>query len=353
MFQPLTGKIRVGIVGIGFGQQVHLPVFQAHPQCDVVGLCASSYERALAVATTRGVSHAFENWQQLVDSSEIDVVSIATPPSKQPDIIRVCLVKGKPVFCEKPVGCSAVSVAELVQLGQQHHIPNVVDFEFAEIPAWQRAKTILSSGELGTGRHVVVNWHVETYANKMGSTSWKTRIEDGGGVLYSFVSHSFYYLEWLLGPIQRLSAHMGRAPGDSRSADTLCVICLEMKSGCFVSLTVSNNAFLGTGHKLECYADNGTLILENPTPDYVKGFSLKQGTRTSNQLEVIPITDFPDHTDGRIAAVTPLVDRFINWCATGQEVSPSLANGLRVQQLLDIAQVSHTHGCWSSVKESI
>jgi len=141
-------------------------------------------------------------------------------------------------------------------------------------------------------RHVVVNWNVETYTNKMGLHSWKTRVEDGGGVLYAFISHSFYYLEWFLGKIVRLSAHLGRAPGDTRSADTLCVMCLELESGCRVSLSAATMLFWEQGHRIEFYGDNGTLILENPTVDYVKGFSLRYGTRTSNRLEVVPVLIF-------------------------------------------------------------
>jgi predicted dehydrogenase len=351
MQQFLTGRLRVGIVGIGFGQQVHLPVFRSHPQCEVVGLCASTYERAAAAAIQHGVPHAFGTWQELIDSPEIDIVSVAVPPSQQPEIVHACLVQGKPVFCEKPVGYSATTVAPLVHLAQQYQLPNVVDFEFPEIPTWQRAKTILSTGELGRLRHVIVNWNLETYANKMGLHSWKTRFEDGGGVLYAFISHSFYYLEWLLGRIARLSAYLGRAPGDARSADTLCVICLEMKSGCIVSLTASNHAFLGAGHRLEFYADHGTLILENPTVDYVKGFSLRYGTRSSNRLEVVTVDDFSDQVDGRIAAVTPLVSRFIDWCTTGRATSPTLTDGWRVQQLLDTALAADEAGCWLDVAE--
>ena len=351
MPQRLTGKVRVGIVGIGFGQQVHLPVFRSHPQCEVVGLCASTYERAAVVADQHGIAHAFGNWQELIDSPEVDVVSVAVPPSQQPAVIRAGLIRGKPVFCEKPVGCSVAPVAELVQLAQQYQLPNVVDFEFPEIPSWQRAKTILSTGELGKLRHVTVNWNVETYANKMGLRSWKTRSEDGGGALYAFVSHSFYYLEWLLGRIARMSVRLGQAPDDTRSADTLCVVCLEMKSGQIVSLTVSNHAFLGTGHRLEFYADNGTMILENRSVDYIKGFSVRYGTRASNQLEVVSVDEFPEEVDGRIAAVTPLVSRFIEWCTTGRATSPTLYDGWRVQQLLDTALAADEAGCWLDVAE--
>ncbi|MEP7357569.1 MAG: Gfo/Idh/MocA family oxidoreductase, partial [Anaerolineales bacterium] len=320
----MTGRLRVGIVGIGFGQQVHLPIFRAHPQCEVAGLCASTYARAAAAAAQHKVPHAFGSWPALIDSADIDVVSVAAPPVLQPEIIRAALAKGKPVFCEKPVGCSAGPVAELAELAQQRRLPNMVDLEFPEIPAWQRAQAILSSGALGQVRHVVVAWNVETYANKLGLESWKTRAEDGGGVLPAFVSHSFYYLEWLLGPIARLSARLSRAPGDTRSAETLGVLGLEFASGCMASLTVSSHAFLGNGHRLEFYGDHGAMILENLAADYARGFTLRCGTRGMGGLETVPVADFPDGVDGRIAAVTPLAARFVDWCLTGRPAAPTL-----------------------------
>ncbi len=86
----------------------------------------------------------------------------------------------------------------------------MVDFEFPDIDEWQQAKTLLDQGGVGNLRHIAVTWNVQTYANRMGLSSWKTRMEDGGGTLYSFVSHVFYYLEWFAGSIRRLVCNLFR-----------------------------------------------------------------------------------------------------------------------------------------------
>ncbi|NER51889.1 MAG: Gfo/Idh/MocA family oxidoreductase [Symploca sp. SIO1A3] len=341
-------KIRVGVVGIGFAQQVHVPAFRADERCEVVAICASNLARASKVAGKLDIPQAFGDWQELIAQPNIDVISIATPPNIQPEIAIAALSQGKGVFCEKPLATSAAAAQQMAAAAQQQGVANMVDLEFPEIELWQQAKLILERGELGKLRHVAVSWNVETYANRMGLDSWKTRIEAGGGVLNSFVSHSFYYLEWLLAPITRLFCSLFRTPGDKRTGDTLATLCLELESGIPVSLSVSSHAFLGNGHHLEFYGDAGTMILDNPTSDYVGGFRLLKGTRESKSLEMIDLGDNSHkiHQDGRITVVGSLVKRFVTWQETGIPDKPSFTEGLRVQQLLEAAQQSHQSGSW-------
>ena len=342
------GKIRVGVVGIGFGQQVHVPAFRADERCEVVAICASNLPRASEIAGKLDIPQAFGDWQELITEPNIDIISIATPPSIQPDIAIAALSQGKAVFCEKPLATSAAAAEKMVIAAQEQGLANMVDLEFPEIEAWQQAKLILARGDLGNLRHIAISWNVETYANRMGLDSWKTRIEAGGGVLNSFVSHSFYYLEWLLAPITRLFCSLFRAPGDERKGDTLATLCLELESGVAVSLSVSSHAFLGNGHRLEFYGEAGTMVLDNPTSDYVGGFRLLKGTRESKLLEIIDLGDNSSkiQQDGRITVVGSLVKRFVTWQTTGVPDKPSFTEGLRVQQLLEAAQLSHESGGW-------
>ena len=342
----------MGIVGIGFGQHVHIPAVRSISTCQVTALAASTQERADQVAQRHDVPIAYGTWQALVASPEVDLVSIATPPAVQMEIIRASLTAGKPVFCEKPVALTAENARELANQAQCNNIPSVVNFEFREIPAWQLAKSILDSGEIGTLRHIAINWNVETYANKMGLDSWKTRPKDGGGTLNMFVSHSFYYIEWLAGPIRRLTARLGKALHDTRTGDTVAALCLELESGCLVSLSVSSHAFLGSGHKLEFYGTQGTLLLENATTDYVRGFQLHYGTRSSNELKRVEVEP-DDNTaqDGRIVAVSKLIDGLVRWILNGTPASPTLFDGARVQTLLDAAKGANAQGCWIDTPE--
>lgn len=341
-------KVRVGIIGIGFGQQVHVPAFRRNLRCEVKAICASSRDRAAAVAERLGIEKAFGDWRELVEDPGIDAISIAMVPSMQPEIALAALKRRKPVFCEKPLATSRAAAADMVAAADAARVSNMVNFEFPENETWRRAKVILDEGGIGELRHMAIAWNVETYANRAGVESWKNRAETGGGVLNSFVSHTFHYLEWFAGPIRRLSARMFGPPGDARSGDTLAVLCLELKSGVAASISVSNHAFLGNGHRLEFYGSEGTLVLENPTLDYVRGFRLLYGTRGSNCLEVVCVDagEGDGSPDGRVAAVGRLVDRFVNWVITGERSTPCFLDGLRVQGLLEAARRSHEAGCW-------
>lgn len=343
----MADKLRVGVVGIGFGQQVHIPAFQRSDRCKVVALCASRLDRATEVAERLNVDRAVNDWRQLVNDPEIDAISIATPPELQAEVAIAALTQSKAVFCEKPLSLSIETAEKLADLAGKVGVANMVDFEFPDIEEWQQAKNMLDDGGIGNLRHIAVAWNVETYANRMGLDSWKTRTEAGGGTLYAFVSHCFYYLEWLAGPIQRLTCRLFRAPSDTRPGDTLATLSLELASGVPVSLTISSHAFLGNGHRIEFYGDAGTLVLDNSTSDYVNGFQLLYGTRDSNQLQPVdcakPSTEIKD---GRLLVVSRLVNRFIDWCTADVPAIPNFQDGLRVQRLLEAAKHSDASGCW-------
>lgn len=344
-------KIRVGIVGIGFGQQVHLPAFQSHPSCQVVAICASNQSRALRASARHSVEKSYGDWRELVKDADVDVVSIATPPFVQPEIAIEALSQGKAVFCEKPLGLSKTAALDMLAAAERVSLANMVDFELVEVEAFHRAKALLDRGEIGQLRHIAVSWNVETYANRIGLHSWKGCAEKGGGVLNSFVSHTFYYLEWFVGRIQRLTASLSSAMGDREMGDTLAVLCLEFESGVPASLSISSHACLGTGHRVEFYGDAGALVLDNTTTDYAAGWRVRHGTRAANRLQVVH-EDYHvriNGSDGRVVAVACLVKRFVDWIATGVRSSPSFVDGLRVQVLLEAARKSHELGCWVDI----
>lgn len=341
--------VRVGVIGIGFGQRAHVPAFSAVPGCDVVALCATSHERAARVAERLGVPVAYGDWHDLVADPEIDAVTISTPPVLQAEIAAAALQRGKAVFCEKPLATSPGEAERLTLLAQQTGAANMLDFELPEIAAWCRAKAILDQGGIGPLRHIAVNWYVETYASRMRLNSWKNDPAAGGGTLNSFVSHVFHYIEWFAGKIEALSVHLCHAPGDSSTSDTLIVAVLLLESGVPVAVSVSSNAFLGNGHRVAFYGSDGTLILENNTADYANGFQLHCGIRLTGRLERVEV-DAADagqaDEDGRVPLVTRLATRFVHWIHQGVPAKPDFADGLRVQRLIAAAQRSQELGTW-------
>lgn len=337
--------LRIGVIGAGFGQRAHVPAFRADVRCQVVAICTRTREHAARVAERLDIAHAYGDAREMLASSEVDAVSIAVPPALQPELVIAAAEAGKHVFCEKPLAADVPAAERALAVVQKSGVVHAMDFLFSDVPAWQQSRSVLAAGALGALRHVAVSWRVETYAFAQGLDSWKRRSAEGGGTLSNFVSHSLYYLEWLLGPVRRITARLTprEAAGEAR-VDAW----LELASGCPVTVSVAADAFLGSGHRLEIYGDQGTLVLENRTKDYVNGFELSVGTRATGVFSTRP-PEPPSYMDGRIGAASAIVRRFVDAILTGTAVEPNLAHGLRVQHLMAAARAADRTGGWQSV----
>jgi predicted dehydrogenase len=200
-------------------------------------------------------------------------------------------------------------------------------------------------------RHVVVNWMVENPAVRARQWNWKSTGEHGGGILGNLVSHSLHYLEWFCGPIGSLSARLFEPPEQDIPVDTMLTLPFSLASGASGVFTVSIASFLGSGHRLEFYGSEGTLVIANPTADYMRGFTLRHAQRPAAALAPVAVEDLwpTDTAERRIAPVARLASRFLDAVEAGTVVSPSFRDGLRVQQLIDAITRSHASGCWIEV----
>ncbi|HWY75855.1 MAG TPA: Gfo/Idh/MocA family oxidoreductase [Verrucomicrobiae bacterium] len=342
--------ISIGVVGIGFGQQVLVPAFRSDPRCVVSGICANRFERAQEVANKLKIPRAYRDPGELAADSEISAIAFATPPGVQTGAGLAAARAGKHLFCEKPLALDVSQGRELLAAVQSQHVVHAMDFEFAEVDAWKQARHILRDGALGKIRQVVVAWRVETYSYRAQTQSWKTRPESGGGTLNNFASHTFFYLEWLFGPIARLAARL--TPREGAGAEARADLWLEFEAGFPGNAAIAADAFLGPGHRLEVYGDAGSFVLENPTSDYMRGFTLRMASRKTGQFENVAVAQDTEAQDGRIAPVSRIVSRFLDAIENGSEMSPNLRDGLRVQVLIDAARAGDRTGSWQSVTES-
>lgn len=352
--ERVDGKIRIGVVGAGFGRYGLIPAFQRDGRCEVSALVASSSERAASFAAQLGVPRASGNWREVVQDPDINAVAIATPPYVQPKIAEAALEAGKAVFAEKPLALTPDQAESLHRAAVAANLPNVVDFIFRELDTWQIARESLARGAIGAIRHAAIDWRMESHDNARGITSWKTNPDFGGGALLHFASHTLYYAEWLLGPVVGLSARLSSAPDSASSGDTYVTMAVQFANGTSGSITVSNAAPFGTGHRLEIYGTDGCLRLMNRDRDPVRGFVLSVATRRDPRFRVLAIEPGPEAAgvDSRVRPVSRLVSRFLDWIQTGHPTEPSFWDGVRVQRLIEAAQRSHRLGQWVSTLQT-
>jgi len=311
----------------------------------VVALAGSDVTRAAELARAAGVAKGYGDWRALVEDKTVDAVAIATMPALQARIAIAALALGKPVFGEKPMASTLADARAMLRAAESARKPAMLDFNFPQVIVWQRAKQMLDEGAVGRLRHVTVHWQVENRAIQMRMRNWKTLTDDGGGVLGNFISHCFYYLEWFYGPIATLSARLSGLT-DDESLQTTAAMALVFASGQPVSLSMSCASFLGSGHRLEFYGEDGTLVLHNAQADYMRGFELFHAKRGATALARIAIPDPADigQPDGRVAPVSRLAKRFLDSIEGKGGGEPDFAAGYRVQQLIDAAQRAHREG---------
>lgn len=334
----MPSRLKIGIIGLGFGGAVHVPAFRQDLRCQVIAIAGRNKEKAANLAKDLEIPNSSDDWRRIIENREIGAVSIAVPPYVQPEIVEAALHAGKHVFCEKPLAPSAVSAARLFRLAASKGLVHAVDFIFPELQPWIEARERIRSGAIGAVRHVSLDWSVETYAARMNLDSWKNDPVCGGGVLNNFVSHVVHNIEWMIGRIDYVSAILR---GPVNKAETRVNATLDLEGEVPVFLSVASDAFLGSGHRIFVYGESGTLALENPTSDYASGFQLRVGTRDTVSLNAVTVDRTQPGIDGRIAPVARIASRFCDAIFHGVIMSPDFANGLRAQCILDTMRLSN------------
>lgn len=341
--------IGVGIVGCNYGRMVLVPAFRSDLRCEVVALAGTDAARTAELARAANIARGLGDWRALVEDRAVAAVAVAVPPDLQPEVAQRALALGKPVFAEKPLAADLPGAAAMLAAARASGKPTMIDFNFPELPAWRRAKEMLDAGAVGRLRHVVVTWNVENAATRLRLASWKTRAGGSGGLLGNFVCHCFHYLEWFCGPVAGLGGRVFPLPGgDAESSLSLALAFASQAGG---SLQMSCASFLGSGHRIEFYGEEGTLLLANPTADYFRGFTLAHARRSEPRLQPVAIEDADGDpsADSRVPPVARLVRRFLDACERGGAPSPGFAEGWRVQYLIDAARRAHDGGRWIEI----
>ncbi len=356
--------VGIGVIGRGFGRAVHIPGFLQVQNAAVVGVASAQYERARQVAAEFSLPHCFATWQELIECPDVQAVSIATPPYLHEEIALAALVAGKSVLCEKPMAVNAAQASRMLEAARKAGVVHMVDFEFREIPAWRFFKEVVSSGELGAIRHVSIHWIMQSWADPAREWSWRADRAQGGGTLGALGAHTFDYVEWLLGPIRSLAAHLSariaERPDPSGAlrpvnSEDCCLLLLELHDGTPVSVAISAVASLGKGHCIELYGEHKVLILNSDNlADYGKGFAVWEGKRGLARLRKrrLPkeLQAEADSADGRIAPFVRLAQRFTDAVEQKKkDACPSFEDGLRTRMLMDWALQANQERTWVNV----
>jgi len=183
--------LRVGVIGTGFGARVVAPVFAATAGCAVLDVVSARDDAAVAALCAR---------------SDVDVVSVHSPPFLHRAHVAAACAGGHAVLCDKPFGRDGAEAAAMVRAAGDAGVTGLVNLEFRWAPARRHVADLLGAGELGAVEHVA--WtHVSRGSRvPLRAHGWLFERAAGGGWLGAWGSHAVDTLRWWLGDLSVIDA---------------------------------------------------------------------------------------------------------------------------------------------------
>ncbi|MEK3722746.1 Gfo/Idh/MocA family protein [Paenibacillus sp. FSL H8-0034] len=141
-------KVRIAIAGLGFGAEF-IPIYQQHPDAQLVAVCQRSEEKLKQVADHFGISKRYNNYEAMLKDPDIDAIHINTPIPDHAEQSIAALRAGKHVACTVPMATSIEDCHRIVEAQQQ----SGKYYMMMETAVYTReffyAKELLDTGKLG------------------------------------------------------------------------------------------------------------------------------------------------------------------------------------------------------------
>ena len=336
-------KLRVGIVGSGFGGAVHAPAFALHPRFEVVAIASPS--NAERVARERKIPQAFRSAEEMLAGAELDVVSVASPPFDHHRSVMAALAADKHVLCEKPLSLTAAEAEEMLAASERAGVVAAVAFEFRYVPAVIAIKELIDNGHLGALRELeVARLSGDLVArNRLGRAPWWFERERGGGVTSAVMPHFFDLATHLAGRPPRATHGFVRTANAERIAP----------NGEQFTSTAADGAFAyvdyGDGVVARCANDSTTVVESTTVAAHGETRSAVASGTFFGDLSVFAIAEheqdeltiapspYAKHevVHGNLPFFLPLLDALAERIDLGTPGVPTFADGVTVQRQLN------------------
>src|ERR1041384_5233551 len=148
---PRRKDFRIGILGSGFiVNDCHLVAYRK-AAFNPVAIASRTVENAMRVANRHGIPTVYENYEQLLDNPEIEVLDIAVPPNVQLALIKAACARKtvKGILAQKPLGMNYAEAVEAVSACAAAGIKLAVNQNMRYDQSVRAAKTLLENGTLG------------------------------------------------------------------------------------------------------------------------------------------------------------------------------------------------------------
>ena len=201
--------INWGMIGCGKVTELKSgPAFNKHSDSRLMAVMRRNAALAEDYASRHKVPRFYTNADDLINDRDINAVYVATPPGSHAGYAIKALKAGKPVYIEKPMALNYQECEEINRTAEKYKLPVFVAYYRRTLPGFLKIKELIEKGEIGKVRFVQIEiFNYLSEDEKKGNLPWRVKPEiSGGGHFFDLASHQLDYLDFLFGPVQKVSS---------------------------------------------------------------------------------------------------------------------------------------------------
>jgi len=200
--------VRVGIIGAGPNGRGHARGLHRSGRSRVVAVADPQMDRAQAVASEVGAAPVADYRAFLGD---VDAVVISSPNYLHREHAMACAEAGKHVYCEKPMGLTAMEAAEIAEAVRRAGVKCTVGFSVRFGSVAQTMLRVLHEGRTG---ELVSVWSRRMTHAPARPGSWRSDHALSGGVLMEINVHELDWMVVVGGDVESVYARTYAAKAD-------------------------------------------------------------------------------------------------------------------------------------------
>jgi predicted dehydrogenase len=359
----MTTRIRVGIIGAnpdrGWAAQAHIPALRSlADDFEITALSTSRRESADAAGKHFGVSLAFDNHQDLVDSPDVDVVAITVKVPHHFELASAALDAGKAVYCEWPLGNGSKEAETLAALAKTKGVLAVTGLQARAAPPVAYVHDLIEQGYVGEVLSTTL------IGSGMG---WGATVEpynvylndkkNGATMLTIAVGHAADALCYCLGEVRELSATSSvrrksftiAKTGESKpmTAEDQVGVTGLLEGGATFSIHYRGGHSRGTNLLWEINGTEGDLQLTAAGGQaQIFDMTLRGGKGAQSSLEFLPVPQQYrlSPVQGPALNVAQAYAHFARDYRVGTHLCPTFDDAVTRHRMLDAVETSAANG---------
>jgi predicted dehydrogenase len=160
----------------------------------VTAIASRGIEKAQKMAQELAIPHAFGSYEELCQSSEVDIVYVAVYNKGHYEAAKLALLNNKHVLLEKPFTMTLAQAEELFALAEERGLFLMEAQKALFLPITDQVQQAIEEDKIGA-----VRWldSVTAYPN-IDHISWFRDLSAGGGVFRGAGTYPLEYMQHLL-----------------------------------------------------------------------------------------------------------------------------------------------------------